>query len=139
MNSPECIEQKGIIENITGTRAIVRINVLSACAACHAKGACGTSESSSRLVEAEITKGSFSPGQPVYVVMNKTMGIRAAALAYFAPFTIVITTLLILASCNLSELVSGAVSLLILIPYFTGLYLFRNKLKRSFSFTLRKD
>jgi len=138
MNSPVCIEQKGIIEKITDTRALVRIEVYSACASCHAKGACGSPEGESRLIEAEITERGFEPGQFVYVEMKKAMGIKAALLAYIMPFVIVILTLLILTSFKLSELLSGTISILILIPYFSGLYLFRKSLKRSFSFTLRK-
>jgi sigma-E factor negative regulatory protein RseC len=138
MESPTCIEQKGIIEDIKNSKALVRIDTFSACMSCHAKAACGSSECVPKLVEVEITEEGFYAGEPVYVIMRRALGIRAAILAYIFPFVLVILTLITLASLHVSELLSGIFSLAVLVPYFFTIYLFRDNLKKSFSFTLRK-
>jgi sigma-E factor negative regulatory protein RseC len=138
MSSSSCVEQKGIIEEVVNGFAKVRVSSFAACAKCHAKSACGITEGSTRFFQVPVAKDEYSTGESVIIEMERHMGLRAAFIAYFLPFLIVITSLLILTSFNVSELFSGTISILILIPYFTGLYFFRDHLKRSFKFTLRK-
>ncbi len=138
MDSPPCIEQKGVIEEISDELARVRISSFAACAYCHARKACGIPEGTSRVIEVSVTEKGFSKGDPVYINMKRSMGLKAAVIAYIVPFVIVITSLLLLTMFNIGELFSGTISLVILIPYFTGLYFFRDRLKRSFIFTMKK-
>jgi sigma-E factor negative regulatory protein RseC len=66
------------------------------------------------------------------------MGWKATLLAYVIPFMLVLITLLVLNSLQTDELLMGLGSLAILVPYFTALYLGRERLRNSFSFTIRK-
>ncbi len=138
MDSSPCIEQKGVIEEIVNGYAKVRISSFAACANCFAKASCGIPEGTTRHIEVPVREEVFSEGESVLVNMKRTMGMKATLIAYIVPFVLVITTLLILTSFHITELFSGLISLLVLLPYFIGLYFFSDHLRRSFIFTLRK-
>lgn len=139
MDSSTCIEQKGVIEEIDRDLARVQIKAFSACANCHSKAGCGMGESADREILAHVPgTGDFRAGDTVTVIMKRTMGWKAAVLAYIVPFAIVLLALLILTSLQYSELVTGLVSLVLLVPYFVLLYLLRERLKTAFTFSIRK-
>ena len=66
------------------------------------------------------------------------MGNKAVVFGYLLPFVLLVTTLLLLTSLSLAEWISGLISLAALIPYYLILYLRREKLSRTFIFTIRK-
>ena len=138
MTSTDCIEQKGIIDDIENGVAHVLITSVSACASCQANSACHMSETAQKEVDVFIGNSNFHKGEPVKVLMKKSLGLKATFLAYVLPFIILLATLIILTNIGISEAISGIFSLLILIPYFLILYLSRNSLQKTFQFTLNK-
>jgi sigma-E factor negative regulatory protein RseC len=139
MDSSTCIEQKGVVEDVSNELVKVNITSFSACANCHSKQACGVLDSSNRELFVPInTSHDFSIGEIVGVAMKRTMGWKATILAYVLPFILVLTTLLILNSLQIHEVVVGLGSLVVLVPYFSALYLRRDRLRNTFSFTIRK-
>ena len=139
MDSSPCIEQKGVIEEITDGLAKVRITSFSACANCLTKDSCGLlSGGVNKHIEIPDSKGEFQKGETVFINMRRSMGLKATLIAYIIPFFLIILTLLMLTSIRLKELYAGLISLSVLIPYFTGLYFFRDHLRRTFIFTMRK-
>lgn len=139
MDSMDCIEQKGIIEEIRNGIARVNITSFSACGSCQSKGACQISESSSRIIDVNIEDSMFHVGETVQVLMEKSLGLKATLLAYIIPFIIVISALITLTETGISELISGAVSLGLLAPYYIALYFNKDKLQKQFQFTLKKE
>ncbi len=138
MSSTHCVEQKGIIENIKNGIAEINITSFSACSACESKSACQISESATKIIKVPVEKNEYKKGDTVRVLMKKTLGIRATLLAYIFPFIIIIFSLIILTSTGISEWLSGVISLLLLVPYYTILFLFRSSLQKTFQFTLNK-
>lgn len=138
MNTSVCFEQKGIIESVNNNRITVRIDRGSACGHCSAQGLCNLAESTERIIEVNNSTQLFSIGEWVQVTMSRSMGNKAILLGYFIPFVLFISTLLILSAYGLPEWITGLVSLLILIPYFIILYIFRERLRRTFSFSIHK-
>jgi sigma-E factor negative regulatory protein RseC len=138
MNSTDCIEQKGIIEEISNGTAKVHVTSLSACASCATKGACHAGESANKTVEVFIGDQNYHKGELVNIRMNKTLGFRATLLAYILPFFVLLITLIILTELEISEVISGLLSLAVLVPYFLILYLKKDKLQKTFQFTLNK-
>ena len=139
MDASSCIEQKGVVEEISNGLVKVNIKSFSACAQCHSKQACGIIDSAHREVIVPIgNSNAISIGETVNVLMKRTMGIKATILAYIIPFLLVLSTVLILNSLHLHEVVVGLGSLGILIPYFIALYLGRERLRNTFSFTIQK-
>jgi len=139
MDSASCIEQKGVIENIENGLAKVNITTFTACAHCHAKNACNISTESSRIIQVPVGEGSYTPGELVRIIMKRSLGMQATFFAYIFPFILVLGFLIILTSLKLSEFIAGVSSIILLVPYFLGLYLFRERLKRTFTFTLQKE
>jgi sigma-E factor negative regulatory protein RseC len=71
--------------------------------------------------------------------MKKSLGGKAVLLAYIIPFIIMMLSLIILTLLNFSELFAGLFSIGILAPYYLVLYLLKNKLSKTFKFTISPD
>lgn len=139
MKAFTCVEQKGVVEEINDGLAKVNITTFSACAHCLSKEMCNITESAIRHIYAPVGDANIAEGETVKVLMKRTLGLKASLLAYFYPFILVILSILILTAIHLNELASGLISLSILVPYFFLLYMFRERLKRTFTFTLQKE
>ena len=77
------------------------------------------------------------PGDLVTILMKQSMGYAALLLGYVFPVITVIAVLITLISLRVPELTSGLISLAILIPYYSVLYYFRNRINEKFTFTLK--
>jgi sigma-E factor negative regulatory protein RseC len=139
MNSAECIEQKGVVKEVINGKIMVSLTSFSACAHCHSKNACTLYQSETREVEVPEGNLHLKPGENVFIQIKENKGLRAALLAYFIPFVIILFTLILLSSIGLSELLAGMISVLAITPYFIILYFRRKNLKKTFSFSLRKE
>ena len=67
------------------------------------------------------------------------MGNKAVVLGYLIPFLLFIAVLVISTSVGIREWIAGIASLGSLVPYYIILYLFRNYLNRTITFTLKYD
>ena len=138
MRQPKAIEHQGIITEITENVVKVNISQESACAVCHAKGACIAADVQEKIIEVDHPGGQFAVGDTVTVVLKQSLGFQALFLGYLLPFLILMAVLVTASAVTPREDVAGMAALAILVPYYLGLYLFRQKLKRKFTFTLKK-
>ena len=81
---------------------------------------------------------SYEVGEEVLVVMKKTLGLRAVWISYVIPLIILMILLLSLPYLNFSELGAGLVAVLGLCIYYLGVFLFKEKLAREFTFAIEK-
>lgn len=132
----EKVLHTGIIQEVSENKLTVVIVNASACSACHAKGACLASDMKEKEIEIHRFSGNYYPGQQVNIVGHTSQGYKAAFYGYLLPFLLVFITLILTISLTKREALSGILSLVILIPYYAILYLFRNRLKRSFEFEI---
>lgn len=132
------IEHIGTIRNIDGNTAQVVIDSISACAACHARGACTASDKEEKIIDAAIVDGKFDIGETVVVIGQKSIGMQAVLLAYVLPFVLVIATMFVVNIFTENELVVGTAGLAILVPYLAILRLARDKIKARFQFYVAK-
>ena len=130
------IQHDGTVKEVGIDSVVVSIVSCAACAGCQVWGKCGMTENEEKIID---IKGRYdvSPGDKVTVQMEESAGIRAVVLSYLVPFCIVTGGLLILQSLSINELTAGLISIALLVPWFLILYLFRNKVDRSFTFTLK--
>ena len=128
------IEHQGIIIDIDGKLAHVKIEQTSACASCHVKSVCGASDKSEKIIDANIMDKSLKVGDQVTIIGQKSLGIQAVLLAYILPFIVIIATLFIANIFTTNELIIGTCALASLIPYFVVLRLMRNKIQAKFQF-----
>ncbi|MBQ0082143.1 MAG: SoxR reducing system RseC family protein [Paludibacteraceae bacterium] len=132
--SNETIRHRGVIIAIKDGVAKVRIMQTSACAECHAKSACTVSDQKEKIIDAEMRHDDFSIGDEVYVIVQKNIGISAVLLAYVLPFVLIIVTMAILDNFIDNDLLTGTISLGMLLPYVLLLRVFRKKLNARFRF-----
>lgn len=137
MGKNSTIEHKGVISEINENAIFVDLSVQSACAACHAKSVCGI-DSAQKTIEVRTDNRSFNIGERVKVVMRESLGMKALFLGYLLPFIVVISTLMILLSAEVSEGFSGLISIIVLVPYYFVLYFFKDRIKREFNFDIEK-
>ncbi len=131
------ISHAGIVESISSDLIRVNITSVSACSACHAKGACNASDMESKIIDAIPGNKKLKIGDHVTVVGKESMGFKALFLGYLLPFLLVLTVLIIATSLKTSETLAGLLSLASLIPYYLVLYLTKDRLKKSFIFEIQ--
>lgn len=132
----EQIRHNGVVTAIGEDHLIVTILHQSACSACHARGGCLASDMQEKEIEVPRPEGHFAPGQKVTLLLQESMGVKALFYGYLLPFIILILTLVVVLQVAGNELLAGLSALGMLIPYYLLLYLFRNRMKKSFSFTI---
>ena len=138
MEASVCIAQKGTVEEITDHGIKVSVHRDSACGHCNAQSLCNLSGDTEKIIETGDNQQNFTIGEDVEIIITRNMGNKAVFLGYFLPFLVVLTFLFIFQGLHLPEWMSGLLSLGMLLPYYVLLYLFRDRLKRSFNFTIRK-
>ena len=136
--SKDFIRHKGVIESIENHKTLVRIIQKTACSDCHAKTVCMSSDKKEKIIEIHDDSGIFVINEEVIVSAQTSMGYLAVFIAFIIPLVIVVATIFTSVKISGDEGISGLIGLSILVPYYFVLYIFRDKLKRNFIFTLSK-
>ena len=133
----ESISHEGIVTKIIDDELEIKILAQSACAACHAKSACGMGEQAEKILTVPRPKGKeFTLMQKVNVKMSIGQGNKAAILAYLIPIILLLAVLFVCLGLGFGEGLSALISIVALIPYYIVLYLRRDKLKQKFEYTI---
>lgn len=117
---------------------IVNVISQSACAGCHAKGACTVADYKDKEIEVTEYRNTYQVGDEVTVLFKQSKGFTALIWGYLIPFFLVLGTLIVTLEVTRDELQSGILSLIILIPYYITLYFFRHLLKKVLKFELEE-
>jgi sigma-E factor negative regulatory protein RseC len=133
------IEHTGLVSKIDEKFAYITIEQISACSACHARGACSVSDVAEKTIEVPNAGSDVRVGERVKVVGSSSMGLFAVLLAFVVPFLLILASLLITRQLTDSEALSGTISLTVLIPYYLLLSLFNKKLKRKLQFEIVRE
>ena len=133
----ETISHEGIVTKITDDELEIKILAQSACAACHAKSACGMGEQAEKILTVPRPKDKeFALMQKVNIKMAINQGNTAAILAYLIPIILLLAVLFVCLGLGFGEGLSALISIVALIPYYIVLYLRRDKLKQKFEYTI---
>ena len=137
MNNRETISHEDVVTQITDDELEIKILAQSACAACHAKSACGMGEQAEKILTVPRPKDKeFTLNQKVNVKMAIGQGNKAAILAYLIPVILLLAVLFACLGLGMKEGWAALVSIVALIPYYIVLYLKRDKLKNQFEYTI---
>ena len=137
MKNEETISHEGVVTKITDDELEIKILAQSACAACHAKSACGMGEQAEKILTVPRPKGKdFAIGQKVNVRMAIGQGNKAAVLAYLIPILLLLAVLFACLGLGVNEGLSALISIVALVPYYIVLYLKRDKLRKQFDYTI---
>ena len=122
------------------TPQVTTVSILqhAACGECHAAGICGMGDMAEKLVEVPTDPyGNYSVGDEVEVLLKASMGLKAVWLCYAIPLVVLLGTVVGLLSAGVEEAAAGLVGLAAIGLYYLLLYLFRNKLKNEYIFTIQ--
>ena len=138
MSKQKEISHEGYVKRIENNKIVVEITSVSACAGCHANGACSMADTQNKEIEIVTASKDFNIGEKVEISGKETQGMKAILLGYLFPFFILLISLIVLLSITKNEAISGIGSLVSLGPYYLILYFLRNRLKKTFTFEIKK-
>ena len=131
------IKHNGIVDGVEEGWVRVRILQSSACSACKVAAHCNASETKEKIIEVPVAGAvRYQPGDSVVVVADTAVGFRASLYGYLLPLLLMVVVLVAVLKITQSEGYAAVSALGILIPYYIGLYLLRNKLRNKLSFSL---
>ena len=135
------VKHCGEVVRIDGHSVFVRMTVNSSCSACHAKGVCGASEQTDKIVEVETaTATDFQVGDSVEVaLMQRDMGSTSVVLAYVVPFLVLAAVLVGAILMGASEGVAALSALVGVALWYVVLYMLRDKIKNKIKFIIIKQ
>jgi positive regulator of sigma E activity len=80
----------------------------------------------------------YKIGEEVYVSIDEQQAFKSILLAYVIPLILTILTIISVISYTNNEIIGGISGIIILIPYYFGLFLAKDKLKSGFEFRISK-
>jgi sigma-E factor negative regulatory protein RseC len=130
------IAHEGSVQQTDGNIVTVLLSPRTNCAGCLEKSSCNLSGKENKIV---TISGNYNvrPGDSVIVSMKQSMGYFALFLGYLLPLSLVVLLLVLLLIFSVNELLSGLLSIAVLIPYYMLLIVFRKEINKKFSFTLK--
>lgn len=131
------IKHNGVVDGVEESCVRVRILQSSACSACKVASHCNASETKEKIIEVQVADAvKYQLGDSVVVVADTAVGFRASLYGYLLPLLLMVVVLVAVLKITQSEGYAAVSALGILIPYYIGLYLLRNKLRNKLSFSL---
>ena len=131
------IKHNGVVDGVEEGYVRVRILQSSACSACKVAAHCNASETKEKIIEVQVADADrYQRGDSVIVVADTAVGFRASLYGYLLPLILMVVSLVAVLKITQSEGYAAMSALGILIPYYIGLYLLRNKLRNKLSFSL---
>ena len=136
----------GQVVSMTPQTTTVRIVSHSACSECHAAGLCGLSEYTEKAIEVPTSpSATYGVGDEVKVVLKASMGVvlkasmgfKAVWLAYFLPLVVLLAVALGLIALGVGEVAAGLAGLGAVALYYLVLWLFRDRLRNEYIFTIQ--
>lgn len=129
----------GRVTAIRPTEVDVELLQLSACASCHARGACTTADM--RMHQVTITKDlpvGLSVGDRVQIIADNPKVLQASVYAYIIPLMLIVLEAVLLPKLlGLTEIALVAVILGTIVLYGGVLWVLRDHFKRTFTFRIR--
>lgn len=131
------IKHNGVVDGVEEGCVRVRILQSSACSACKVAAHCNASETKEKIIEVQVADvDRYQRGDSVIVVADTAVGFRASLYGYLLPLILMVVSLVVVLKITQSEGYAAMSALGILIPYYIGLYLLRNKLRNKLSFSI---
>lgn len=132
------IEHNGTVERIMSHTVVVSIAQETACAACSVASLCHSADKEQKSIEIVTSEASkYEVGQPVTIVGEVGLGLRAVIWAYVVPILLVVGVLMFVSYLTAREGLAAVIALSSLVPYYIILYGLRGMLQRRFSFSLK--
>lgn len=144
----DTISHDGTVISIDDEHITVRIVQMAACASCKVAGYCSSAESKEKLVDVWTKDyAKYGIGDEVKVLAQSGVGTLAVIVGFVIPVVLVVlavvVTLWLTGDGGVWPLkspddqgVAAVMGLVVLVPYYLGVYACRGMLKRKLTFTL---
>lgn len=137
-NMEDCGTRVGVVVESEGEKVVVRIEQMSACAGCHSRDFCSSSDKKEKEIEVHTSQADrYAKGDRVKVGITTKLGFKAVLLAFLLPFAVLMLAMVSsLQIAGLDEAVSCLIALLATAVYYLVLYRYRRKIQKQFIFTI---
>ena len=133
------IEHTGRVQRVEKNRVFVMITAAAACSTCRARKACGVTESEDKIIEVLTAEaGKFAVGDEVVVGVKRRVGMKAVMYAYTLPLAVLIVLLIAAKAAGAGDTVAGAAAIAGVALYYLLLWLLRDRIAATVTFTVRK-
>lgn len=133
------INKTAIITSIKDSEITLKISGCSACNGCSVKNYCSLNENNVKEIKIfTLNASEYHIGETVNISMNTYQGFTAVMFGYLIPLILLVTSIITLHFFEYGEVISGISGIIILIPYYFGLFLARDRLKSDFRFEISK-
>lgn len=122
-----CEVRVGYVTRVEPGSLHIAVERGEACESCRLKGSCLIDQTRMERMCVSMDSTGYRSGDRVEVRVSTRRGLRAVLFAYFVPFILILTSLIVFLSLGHSELVSGLFSLLLLVPYYIILHIFQGR------------
>jgi len=137
ISDKKLVKHEGVITKVSENGITISLKGDINCEGCKAKSACGVSESNDKEIEVSDNNISYNLFEPVNVVLEKQLGLKAVFWAYGFPCIIMMLSLII-SSFFLKEWIACLLSLFVLVPYYFMLHVLNNSFKKAFKVSILK-
>ena len=136
--SDKIVEHEGIVKAVTEQYVEVSILAKTACLSCQLKGVCSVADIEEKVIEVpkNINKA-YKEGEKVEIEMKESLGVKALLLGYVYPFILMLAVLIVTYALTDKQGLSGLLAVGSLVPYYFILYLFKNKFRKIFTFSIK--
>ncbi len=137
-NSNQVCSQ-AVIKEVGDSYVVAEIVIESACAACHAKSACGVSDRKQEKIKVPVENPEdFKVGEFVSVEMKQSLGMKAVVIAYLFPFIVLVLGLFVTYGITKNELLSIGVCFGSVALYYLIITKLKDKFEKEFVFSIKK-
>ena len=99
---------------------------------------CATAEQKEKIIEVKNDGSPVRTGDKVVVTLAAKSGYKALWLTAVLPLLLIVLSLVVTSWADASELIMGLCALLVPVVYYILLYFYRDRLKKQFTFFLKK-
>ncbi|MCH3923597.1 MAG: SoxR reducing system RseC family protein [Bacteroidales bacterium] len=135
-----CNTEEGIITSIVEKQIIVRIQKREACSSCAVKSACEkTSTKGKDILVIEKNPELYTVGEKVTVKIPEKKAMKAVMIAFVYPMLLIILSISLTSSVfHLSDPLIALFAVIIILIYYSILYLLRDKSFFNFNISIEK-
>ena len=132
------VDHIGKVVSITPQTTTVAFVSHASCSSCKAAALCGMAEAEEKAVQVPTDPyASYGIGDEVRIILKATMGLKAVWLSYFIPLLVLLAVSLGLIGAGVGELFSGLAGIGAVGVYYFVLWLFRDRLRNDYVFTIQ--
>lgn len=137
MGSKKEVSHTGIVKERNKEGITVSILTQAGCVSCQIKDNCNMSDQSEKELDIKCDPLLFTPGQRVEVLLRATQGMNAIFLGYILPFIVLMAVMIVTSKLTQNEGIIGIAALTSLIPYYLVLFVFKNQIKKKFTYVVK--